>query len=713
MTSVPEPTLHVAFFKHKLDNEPKPVLLPWARLAARLTQHERRAEKDGPLWSPAHYPPGAKRGNGSVLGVTAAVGDFDDGVAWEDISAALSAYEYVAHSTFSFTPEAPKFRVVIPFSVPVSRHDWPGIKARIDHHVFGLASDPAAKDASRIYYLPSCPPDALLFAEHHEGAFLDPRALPEVPSRERNAGTTDGPRIPLGKAALAFVANGALVGEQRSQAVAAARNYLSAGYSVDDTAGAVWRGLQASVQQDGRPPWTEGDAYQIATSIAESPAPFIELFPGREDDAGFRREGLGYIYEPSSAHVRFRADYINQRGDDITAEIVIDSSLPGIPTRLYRGRLNLCAPNSKRGLATDLAEMSRGAVPKETWRDLLEDLSQSIMESERAGEPFEAVGQLVKRRAEKPRYQIDRFIPSGKPTLLYGPGGVGKGWVAVSVCCAVQLGVPFAGLPSTQGNTLYLDWEDDRDTLDDRIKAVARGMGLAGPPRIGYRHCRVPLIHQINQLSRYIKEHCIVMAVVDSVGLAAGTAGERSSYEETALRFFDALRQIGAITWLCIDHVSEQGRQNTSGNSKAYGSVYKMNEARMAWEMKKDQEAGAAESHIGLYNTKCNHGPIQMPLGLDLDFSEDGAVSLSRHDVRDSDVLSQVLSETAKVRGALATGALTNSEIADFTHLDRDRVKNAVNRLVKRGLAVKFTDGRAGLRDRGSTRLPEVGEPEY
>ena len=80
-------------------------------------------------------------------------------------------------------------------------------------------------------------------------------------------------KVPLGKAALAFVANGAPVGQQREQAVAAGRNYLSAGYSVDQAAAALWRGFTASPTGEPERPWSHQDAYAIAADLAGRPAP--------------------------------------------------------------------------------------------------------------------------------------------------------------------------------------------------------------------------------------------------------------------------------------------------------------------------------------------------------------------------------------------------------------------------------------------------------
>ncbi len=91
-----------------------------------------------------------------------------------------------------------------------------------------------------------------------------PRATTEVPLAKKST-------LPLGKRALTFVANGAKVGDQRIEAVAAARSYLSGGYTVQETAEALWRGFQVSPQGEGREPWMFNHALEIARDIASKP----------------------------------------------------------------------------------------------------------------------------------------------------------------------------------------------------------------------------------------------------------------------------------------------------------------------------------------------------------------------------------------------------------------------------------------------------------
>src|SRR5207244_7092851 len=97
----------------------------WPKLAAKLTQHERRQHKDGPGWSPATYESGKTRQNASVLAVSVSVADCDHytDADYGQLRQRLDGLglEYVLYSTYQSTPEDLRFRVVIPFAVPIPR----------------------------------------------------------------------------------------------------------------------------------------------------------------------------------------------------------------------------------------------------------------------------------------------------------------------------------------------------------------------------------------------------------------------------------------------------------------------------------------------------------------------------------------------------------------------------------------------------------------
>jgi len=179
------PTYSIARFRHKKDEQPQSAELTWRELTELLTRHNYRQNKDGALFSPTLYADGATRGKARVLFVSCLVLDFDSGIATGALKAKWDAagYAYTLHSSHSSAPDFPKWRAIFPLSAPVLGEEWLQTWRKLAAHVGAGFADAICKDASRIYYLPSCPPEYSdhAFTEFHDGAPLDVCAVPDLP----------------------------------------------------------------------------------------------------------------------------------------------------------------------------------------------------------------------------------------------------------------------------------------------------------------------------------------------------------------------------------------------------------------------------------------------------------------------------------------------------------------------------------------------------
>lgn len=171
-------SIPISMFTSKDDNQPAHKVLDWSRFVRGMCRHRERENKDGPAFSPVTYREGTTRGKANVEAVHALVLDIDH--AGEPPWDLLERWEYVGHTTFQHTPAAPRWRVVIPLSRPVSGTDWPGVWLRANAY-FANCLDPSTKDSSRIFFFPSCPPGAEHLVRQQHAALLDPDELPEVP----------------------------------------------------------------------------------------------------------------------------------------------------------------------------------------------------------------------------------------------------------------------------------------------------------------------------------------------------------------------------------------------------------------------------------------------------------------------------------------------------------------------------------------------------
>ena len=310
----------------------------------------------------------------------------------------------------------------------------------------------------------------------------------------------------------------------------------------------------------------------------------------------FRREGLGYVYEPSGRGIRIAVDFINRHRDELTGEILVETTLPGVRPHLHQARFNLSSTTARTSLSRHLSSRAKDIE----WDGLLETFCASVLRAERKSNPIVKVGR--KNYGPDLPDTVEKILPAGMATQLFAPGKTGKGWVAWGIAVGVETGTSFAGFKCQKGHVLYLDWEDNPKIANQRVQMVARGMGMREVPEIDLMSMNMPLRLSVNELARVIDENGYTMLIIDSAQKAIGSADFQSPETGAAL-MFEALRQLGdTLTILIIDHTTKVDAKPGADDAMAYGSVMKTNWVRNVWQLKKDQEEGSKISQLGLYH---------------------------------------------------------------------------------------------------------------
>jgi len=144
-----------------------------------LSRFEVLTEKRrGRCWSPTRYAEGASsRSNACVLKVSALVFDLDRVPPNPE---RLAGVHWIGHTTWSHKPTAPRWRVVIPLATPVPAARWRDVWQRARAALCPEA-DPACKDPSRAYWLPSHSGGVTAKTTFHDAPLLDPSTLPALP----------------------------------------------------------------------------------------------------------------------------------------------------------------------------------------------------------------------------------------------------------------------------------------------------------------------------------------------------------------------------------------------------------------------------------------------------------------------------------------------------------------------------------------------------
>lgn len=155
----------------------------WPTLAKMLKSKRPFAgDRVHPGWSAATFTNG-KRAKDCVQSVTALVLDYDKGPALETILDTWTDVDAIGHTTRKHTPEAPRCRVVLRLSRPVTPVEYAVLFSWADRRVreHGHEIDQAPKDPSRFWYLPGTATGHFEFLTNDVG---EPLVVDDILARE-------------------------------------------------------------------------------------------------------------------------------------------------------------------------------------------------------------------------------------------------------------------------------------------------------------------------------------------------------------------------------------------------------------------------------------------------------------------------------------------------------------------------------------------------
>lgn len=335
-----------------------------------------------------------------------------------------------------------------------------------------------------------------------------------------------------------------------------------------------------------------------------------------------RRDGMGYVWDVAEFGVSLRVDYLTLRAGEVLGEVEV---LTASGRHLHQARHSLSSTTSRLALVRALEGRAR-SVP---WDRLIEGFCAAVIRKEREGQPMVYVGQAPVQRT---RYVVDELVIEGKPNLLYGPGASGKGYLCVRLAVGMLAGRGLGRLTTQRATPLYLDWEDDAETMNARVQRVCRGLEIE-PVALAYKRMRGLLPDRVNEIAREVARARATVGFVDSVSACSGSPGRGETWDYVAHRTFDALDLIPSgvpgvpMTWVLVGHVTgEAASRRGDVAGRIFGSIQMMNRARNGWELRSDQAPGSETVRAVLYHGKWNHTGYRRPIGLTFTFGEDRIV---------------------------------------------------------------------------------------
>ena len=374
------------------------------------------------------------------------------------------------------------------------------------------------------------------------------------------------------------------------------------------------------------------------------------------------------IYSFSWEHeqVNIIIDRLHETATRLTAEVDVSTTLPGVDGHLAHADISLASTAGKQGLVKILEQR----LPGLEWYVLVEQACLTTIRLHRQGAPAVLLGSLPDQPTT---WLLEPLIQEGQANIIYGRGGSGKSYLADLCALLVQYGLSHVGLMSTEPKpVMILDYETSQDIANNRIKELSDGLGIEKPELL-YRYSSQPLAYDIQEIQRLVLREHIGLLIVDSVGLACGGEPERA---ETVIAYFRALRSLRIAT-LSIDHVTKGEHEKVT---TPFGSIYKLNLARNAWEVRASTESADDEIlNIGLYHRKINQGKLRPAMGISFIFA-DGSIIVDDTEIRSDAELVKGLTLRARINQALKEGAKTVPELADFLEEKQAVVRNMLNR---------------------------------
>jgi len=370
-----------------------------------------------------------------------------------------------------------------------------------------------------------------------------------------------------------------------------------------------------------------------------------------------------------------------QRGG-VEADIYVTSQRANRPGHLRYARLNLSSQSGKESFVRGLKKREEEI----DWDEIVEQICVSITRESQEGNPAVLIKGTTEV-AELAQWFVEPVIEVENVTVIYGPGGSGKSWIAQYLAVLVDAGLSHAGFTVTeQRPVLYLDWETSEADIEARVSMIRKGLGFQTEANILYKPMTRGLADDIEAIKTLVRDQNTGLVIIDSVG-AASMGGQND--DKVILPMFNSLRAITGIQKLFVDHSNKQ-------DGSLYGSVYKTNEGRQIWEVKKDQRAADKQLTFAMLHRKHNNSGQLPDMAFVIDFSTPGQVVFVRTPIGDTpleaeqSIPQRVLN--TYTRNGTATYSVTEmaEELSTETKTVTDAVARTVlERLVRDGSLVK------------------------
>ncbi len=398
-------------------------------------------------------------------------------------------------------------------------------------------------------------------------------------------------------------------------------------------------------------------------------------------------ESIGrLIYTWPPLDLKVMADRITDNG---TAELWFYHSNGTGDNLLHTTKANLLSTSTMNSIAKRMKQHSED-VP---WTQILTCISAKTMEYTRRGEP----GLIIEPSDEgavHPGFYIEPVIMKGVPNIIYGDKGVNKTTLALTMLGLISLGCDDSDcglIATTKANVAMLDWEVNESLTKYTLSRLISGQTIPWY-QLPYLRCKQPLADDIDRIANFLHANNSDVALIDSLGQAAGSDKFDSSGKGTALKFFESLRQLNITSVI----LAQNAKGEDTGRKTIFGSTYFTYYARNIFELRgKQDEMDENQMHIALFHQESNYSKKYQPMGFNFSYT-DSTILVKSEPVTLSSFLAKA-SQTKEVVEFLKTGAKNRTQIHNELDIPLNQVDQILNRLKKRNEVIRLGSGMWGL----------------
>jgi hypothetical protein len=229
-------------------------------------------------------------------------------------------------------------------------------------------------------------------------------------------------------------------------------------------------------------------------------------------------------------------------------------------------------------------------------------------------------------------WYLDGYLPKKSTVLLAGKRASYKSWVALYLSCVLSIGqVAFSKFPTKKVSVLYLDEENGLETLKERLKMIAKGIGIETSSLdnlflLSHEGFKIEANEQREKLRNFLEDHSPCVVIVDAFRrIINAKENDATEVSNIFTEYIRPIIQRYDSTWILVHHL-RKGLKGTNSNDlmdELRGSSELVNYADCVLIFERNSRM---PNRFILRQPKCRKAMEQPPIIIELSWLEDGSV---------------------------------------------------------------------------------------